>query len=70
MHSSLSILLIAFASLGLAKNHVVKHKHKHRGAESPLGDMLLATAGSYVTDLAKCPSLKPRDTAPTSVHDL
>ncbi|KAF8754794.1 hypothetical protein RHS01_05847 [Rhizoctonia solani] len=59
MHSALSLLLLASSSLGSAKKHTIKHKHTHRGTESPLGDMLLATAGSYVTDLAKCPPLKP-----------
>ncbi|KAF8686414.1 hypothetical protein RHS04_00071 [Rhizoctonia solani] len=70
MHSALSLLLLASSSLGSAKKHTIKHKHTHRGTEPPLGDMLLATAGSYVTDIAKCPPLKPRDSPPTSVHDL
>ncbi|CAE6512989.1 unnamed protein product [Rhizoctonia solani] len=70
MHSTLSVLLLASVSLVSAKDHVIKHRHTHRGAESPLGDMLLATAGSYVTDLSKCPPLKARESPPDSVHDL
>ncbi|CAE7217895.1 unnamed protein product [Rhizoctonia solani] len=73
MYSTLSFFLLTSASFASANNnhdHFHKHRHVHRGAESPLGGMLLATAGSYVTDLSMCPSLKARESPPDSVHDL
>lgn len=74
MRSLSCSLLAVLIPLALAQ-HQNKHHHRpknvHRGLdESPLGSMLLATSGNYVTDLSKCPTLKPRATPPTSVHDL